>query len=494
VDLTFDFPTLLHNILGLLVYDSARPMLFSSGLFWGIFIIFLPIYALLRSRRKKMMIFVILFSLYFYYKSSGWFFLLIVVTSLIDWILARQIERETSQKKRRLFLVISLCCSLAVLFFFKYTNFFIWNINAIVSSNFQPLDILLPVGISYYTFKSISYVSDVYNRKMRPAESWIDYIFYLTFFPALVAGPIVRADFFLPQIHENKAVTKEQIYGGFWLIILGIVKKAVVADYISQYNDLVFNNPGGYGGVELLMAVFGYTMQIYCDFSGYSDMAIGIGHVMGFDLGINFNFPYRSLNITEFWRRWHISLSTWLRDYIYIPLGGNRKGKWRQYLNLMITMFLGGMWHGAAWRFIFWGVGHGSALCIHKMLREPLKRIPDNFATKFIAWFITFTFISTMWIFFRANSFTDAWLIITNVFAKFDPQHLLEFITVRYMWCILTGVFFLLHFLPQKFYDSLRKIFINSFWVFKLIIFIIIIQLVLEFSAADVQPFIYFQF
>lgn len=217
------------------------------------------------------------------------------------------------------------CVLLSILAYFKYANFFLWNWNQMVQGNFQPLDIVLPVGISFYTFQSISYVVDVYKQRIPPTKSWLDYIFFLSFFPALVAGPIVRADYFLPQIRKNRHPDGVDIYGGLWLIIIGIVKKAVIADYIAQFNDLIFNNPGAYDGLQTLMGVLGYTMQIYCDFSGYSDMAIGLALIMGFRLGINFNSPYQSRNLTDFWRRWHISLSSWLRDYVYIPLGGNRK-------------------------------------------------------------------------------------------------------------------------------------------------------------------------
>ena len=325
--LSIDFATIWGNIIDLLNFDPKQPLMFSSGLFWVLFLVFLPIFALLRRNKTQMTIFVIAFSLYFFFKSSGWFFLLLVFTAVLDWIIARRIAQSQSKSTRKALLWLSIVCSLGILAYFKYANFFMVNLTALVGGNFQPLDILLPVGISFYTFRTISYVVDVYKGKMQPVESFTDYLFFLSFFPCLVAGPIVRARDFMPQLQELKPATAKMIYGGLWLVMLGIIKKAVVADYIGLYNNIVFDNPGGYSGVELLMAILGYTMQIYCDFSGYSDMAIGLGAIMGFDLGINFDFPYRSLNVTEFWRRWHISLSFWLRDYLYIPLGGNRKGK-----------------------------------------------------------------------------------------------------------------------------------------------------------------------
>ena len=323
----------LSNIWQMLQYDPKTPMLFSSGLFWLLFIFFLPIYALLKKSRTKMVVFVVAFSLYFYYKSSGLFFLMLIATSLLDWCISWRVYSARTHGARLAWMWTSVVISLSILGYFKYANFFLWNWNQMVEGNFQPLDIILPVGISFYTFQSISYVVDVYRRRITPTRRWLDYLFFLSFFPALVAGPIVRADYFLPQLKKNREASSDEIYGGLWLLIIGIVKKAVIADYIAQYNDLIFNDPMLYTGVQTLMGVLGYTMQIYCDFSGYSDMAIGLALIMGFKLGVNFNSPYKSRNLTEFWRRWHISLSSWLRDYVYIPLGGNRKGTVRTYVN-----------------------------------------------------------------------------------------------------------------------------------------------------------------
>lgn len=363
-----------------------------------------------------------------------------------------------------------------------------------VNSNFQPLDIILPVGISFYTFQSISYVVDVYKGKINPTASWLDYIFYLSFFPALVAGPIVRADYFLPQISENRKPTSIEIYGGLWLIIVGIIKKALIADYISQYNDLIFNDPSLYTGVQTLMGVLGYTMQIYCDFSGYSDMAIGLALMMGFKLGINFNSPYVSRNLTEFWRRWHISLSSWLRDYLYIPLGGNRKGTFRTYLNNFLTMLIGGLWHGAAWKFVFWGAMHGAGLAVHKACQPILKKIPDNWFTNFIFWAITFIFVSLLWVFFRAATFEDSILIIGNIFKDFQWSHIPQFFEVRRVWCLMVIALMIFHFIPQSFADRCQLLFCKSPWIVKLFTFMVVVQLVIEFMSEEVAPFIYFQF
>lgn len=484
----------LRNIADMLAYDPETPMLFSSGIFWLLFIFFLPVYALLKKSRTKMVIFVVGFSLYFYYKSSGLFFLMLAGTSAVDWMLSWHIFRSRKKGVRLALMWLSVCFSLSILGYFKYANFFLWNWNAMVQGNFQPMDIILPVGISFYTFQSISYVVDVYKRRITPTRSWLDYIFYLSFFPQLVAGPIVRADYFLPQLRRNERATPNMIWGGLWLIIVGIIKKALIADYIAQYNDLVFNDPGFYTGLQAFMGVIGYTMQIYCDFSGYSDMAIGLASIMGFRLGINFDSPYQSRNLTEFWRRWHISLSSWLRDYVYIPLGGNRKGVFRTYLNNFLTMLIGGLWHGAAWKFVFWGAMHGVGLAVHKACSPVLKKIPDNFVTDFLFWLMTFVYVSLLWVFFRAADFQASVTIIESLFTGWDLREFPEFCTERAAWCLMMLALIVMHFVPQRWADYVQDVFIRAPWIIKLIVFLCAVQLVISFMSAEVQPFIYFQF
>ncbi len=485
---------ILHNLWQSLSYTSGEPMLFSSGTFWGLFLIFLPIYAKLFKFRWQTLIFVVAFSFFFYYKSSGLFVFLLFATSVVDWSLSRLMVRLRSRSARRWCVALSLCTSLGILAYFKYANFFLWNINAMIAGNFQPLDLILPVGISFYTFQSVSYIVDVYKGRVAPTRTWLEYAFFLSFFPALVAGPIVRADYFLPQIERRHRATTHEIWAGLWLVILGVIKKAVIADYIAGYNDLIFETPTGYSGFETLMGIIGYTMQIYCDFSGYSDMAIGIAMIMGFRLAQNFNFPYKSQNLTDFWRRWHISLSSWLRDYIYIPLGGNRHGTARTYLNNFATMLIGGLWHGAAWRFVFWGAMHGVGLAIHKACKPMLGRLGNSWGIKAASWFITMTFVALLWVFFRANSWTDAGLIIANVFHDFSLSYIGPFISARGLWVALMAVIIIAHSLPTHFWSRLSDLFVASPWIVKLLIFIATAQLVIELRGEDVAPFIYFQF
>ncbi|MDE7375309.1 MAG: MBOAT family protein, partial [Muribaculaceae bacterium] len=332
------------------------------------------------------------------------------------------------------------------------------------------------------------------KRKVEPTPTWLEYAFYLSFFPALVAGPIVRADYFLPQIRQSRHASRQEMYAGLWLILLGVAKKAIIADYIASYNDLIFDMPGDYSGFETLMGVLGYTMQIYCDFSGYSDMAIGIAMIMGFRLAKNFDFPYKSKNLTEFWRRWHISLSTWLRDYLYIPLGGNRKGTFRTYLNNFLTMLIGGLWHGAAWKFVFWGAAHGVGLAVHKACRPLLDRIPDNWLTKACSWALTMLAVSLLWVFFRAASFGDSVILIRQIFTDFSPEMAVPFVTTRTVWIVMMVVIIAAHAVPSRWWDAAGDWWVRSWWVTKLLIFIIVIQLVITYRGEGVAPFIYFQF
>lgn len=489
---------ILSNILHHLSYTPGEPLLFSSGLFWALFLVFMPLYAAVKARRTQMMLFVLLFSLFFYYKSSGLFVGLLLTTSAVDWLMSRAMVRTGRKWLRKTCVGVSFAFSLGILAYFKYANFFMWNWAQMTGSNFAPLDILLPVGISFYTFQSVSYIVEVYRRKVEPTRTWLEYAFFLSFFPALLAGPITRPSYFLPQLERNHRPWKCEVYMGFWLILSGVVKKAVIADYLSQYNDLIFTlGPDGapaYSGFECMMGIMGYTMQIYCDFSGYSDMAIGIALIMGFRLAPNFNFPYKARNLTDFWRRWHISLSTWLRDYIYIPLGGNRHGRARTYINSFATMLIGGLWHGAAWKFVFWGAMHGGGLAIHKGCMPMLGKIGDNRAVRILSWALTMTVVAMLWVYFRADSFGDATAIIAHSFVDFSWDYLEPFVAVRRLWLILMAVIIAAHAMPSGFWPKAAAVFVRSPWPFKLLCFVAVIQLVLQLRGEDMPPFIYFQF
>lgn len=370
----------MQAIIDYFIYLPERPLSFSSIAF---FVLFLFFYTLYISTHKTILwrtFYTLAFSLFFYYKSSGVYLLLLILSTVIDFTLGHFIHRATIPWKRRFFLWLSLGANLGLLGYFKYTNFILASIHAFKGKPFEPLDIFLPVGISFFTFQTMSYSIDVYRGKLVPLTDYVhdigsffkqlmDFAFFVSFFPQLVAGPIVRAAEFLPQINQRLGLTKADMGRGLLLICGGLFKKAVISDYISvNFVDRIFENPSLYSGLENLLGVYGFGVQIYCDFSGYSDMAIGLALLMGFTLPENFRTPYQSTSVQEFWRRWHISLSTWLRDYLYISLGGNRKGRFRTYVNLMLTMLLGGLWHGASWVFIVWGGLHGIALAFDRWL------------------------------------------------------------------------------------------------------------------------------
>lgn len=313
-----------------------------------------------------------------------------------------------------------------------------------------------------------------------------------------MAGPIVRARDFIPQIRRPLFVSNEMFGRGVFLIMAGLFKKAIISDYISvNFVERVFDNPALYSGVENLMAVYGYALQIYCDFSGYSDMAIGIALLLGFHFNINFDSPYKSASITEFWRRWHISLSSWLRDYLYISLGGNRKGKFRQYINLIITMFLGGLWHGASWNFVLWGVMHGVALAFHKfwmaLTGRPKGKRPQGIR-RFLGILVTFHFVCFCWIFFRHAEFSSAVAMLKQIGTAFHPQLFPQLIVGYWEVFALMALGYVLHFVPDSWERGCTKTIIRLPLVGKAVLLVALIYLVIQMKSADVQPFIYFQF
>ncbi len=499
------------KLLDQLQYHSESPIIFTSGLFFFLLLLFLPIYGSLRNKLKLRILYVIAFSLFFYYKSSGWHVILLCLAALSDFIIAGFIYDSQDRASRKRLVALSIVINLGVLSFFKYFNFLGDTAVMILqdvglmsgTSAWSKWDIVLPVGISFYTFQTMSYVIDVYRRELTPLKSYFDYLFYVSFFPQLVAGPIVRAKDFVPQIYQKPLLTKALYSEALALIISGVFKKAIISDYISfNFVDRVFEAPTLYTGFENLMASYGYSLQIYCDFSGYSDIAIGIALLMGFRFNINFDSPFQSTSITEFWRRWHISLSTWLKDYLYIPLGGNRKGSLRTYLNLFITMLLGGLWHGAAMRFILWGGMHGVALAIHKAYRSLLDKfgIATEQAISKSSWklwlprFLTFHFVVFTFIFFRAESMARVGEMLGQIWNNFHLEVVFQFIEGYRIVFLLMLLGYVLHFMGKKREEQFRNyIGASSFWMQALMLTALIV-LVIQMRSADVQPFIYFQF
>jgi D-alanyl-lipoteichoic acid acyltransferase DltB (MBOAT superfamily) len=453
-------------------------------------------------------------SLFFYYKSGGYFFSLLIFTTILDYSVGLWLGKVTSSHKRKWLIVASVIINLGVLAYFKYsyflndilnqafgTSFKVQNVlalwtNHITGFHFNISTIILPVGISFYTFQSMSYTIDVYRKKIKSVTSIVDYAFYVTFFPQLVAGPIVRAAEFIPQLFQKYSLTKQEFSYALFLILNGLIKKMLISDYISiNFVDRVFDNPSVFSGVENLLAVYGYAIQIYCDFSGYTDIAIGVGLLLGFRLPINFNSPYKATNITDFWHRWHISLSTWLRDYLYISLGGNRKGKVRQYINLLITMLLGGLWHGANLRFLIWGGIHGVALMFHKLIKQFHFNIPvTNRWGRFVSIFITFNLVCLSWIFFRAHTMNDVSTMFSQIFTSFHAEVLPMFVKAYPLVFGLMLFAFIIHWLPSLQKERYRGMFIQSPMWAKILFTIMVIFILYQAKSSNIQPFIYFQF
>lgn len=469
-------------------------MAFTSIHFWAFFIVFLAIFALLRrSTRTGMMLYVTITSLGLFFISNNWLMQLLPLTALISWSLTK-VMKQYNGVKRKAFLLSIVLVDLMPLAYFKYAKFAAFCLSYLLNSNFALPDIVLPIGISFYTFQAISYSIDIYRKRFSLDVSFLEYLFYLSFFPLLFAGPITRAETFFPQVRRHQPISERLVYMGLWLIIMGILKKAVVADYIAQYNNWIFDSPLSYSGFENLMGLFGFSMQIYLDFSGYSDISIGIAALMGIRLRDNFRFPYQSLNVTEFWRRWHISLSTWFRDYVYIPLGGNKKGKLRTGIHCLITLLLVGIWHGSSIMFVIWGALHGLALVIHKAFHRWLRLIPDTWFTKPFSLLLTATFIICGWAVFRSQDLETAIILFRQIFTDFRPESIPAFWTMRPVWLLMMVVCGTLFCIKERYYNRLMIKFIYSPWLLKLLAFACTVQLAIEFHSSNITPFLYYNF
>jgi D-alanyl-lipoteichoic acid acyltransferase DltB (MBOAT superfamily) len=496
-------------------YSESRPLIFTEGSFWLFFAVLLLGYSLVYKTRYLRSAYLLLFSLFFYFKSSGYFFVLLIFSTICDYFLGLLISTTSTKWKRKAYVAVSVIINLSVLSFFKYSYFFADSVNSLFGTKFQAYNflaswsnslantnfdvssIVLPVGISFFTFQTISYTVDVYRRKVDPVKNIVDFGFYVSFFPQLVAGPIVRAAEFIPQLYRKYSLTKREFGHAIFLIMNGMIKKVIISDYISiNFVDRVFQSPLSYSGFENLLATYGYSVQIYCDFSGYTDMAIGLALLLGFRLPINFNSPYKAVNITDFWHRWHISLSSWLRDYLYIPIGGSKKGTLRTYINLMVTMLLGGLWHGANFRFVIWGGIHGISLALHKLWLSvfPASQQRSALWKRILSAVFTFHVVCFSWIFFRANSMENATAMIRQIVSRFGWQSFAQVVN-SYLPVLLLMVLALgVHWFPVKWKEFYRGKFIETPAFVKLILAVLLAILIFQVKASDIQPFIYFRF
>lgn len=487
-----------RRLSDLLAYHPESPMLFNTGLFMVLFILFIIIYQAIKHHTKLKMLFVIAFSLYFYYKSSEWCVFILAGVCLSDYFLGLLLGRTHSNLGRRLIVALNVVLNVGMLVYFKYFNLLATALSSIFSSSFEPWDIILPAGISFFTFRSISYMVDIYRGQLEPCRNLLNYSFYLTFFPPLLAGPVVRAKDMLPQVENPQPVSPQMISEGLFLIITGLLKKVVIADYISgNFVDRIFDNPMLYSGFENLMGCIGFTIQLYCDFSGYSDMAIGLALLLGYRFKDNFAAPFKSQSPTEFWHRWHISLSTWLRDYIYIPLGGNRKGKARAYFNQFITMVIGGLWHGASWMYVIWGAYHGFLLIAHKAIKqiwhlpEVLKGRPE---VRVLNVALTFALIVVGFTFFRAPSLDVAHDIFYQIFNNFHLGVAAQFVQSYMMIVIALLTAYIAHMTPRIWTDVTCKAYKGMPLVFQAVILAAIVFIVVQTRQSELVPFIYLQY
>ncbi len=470
-------------------------MLFNSFIFLFFLAIVLPIFYLLPKKSYKNIF--LLSASYFFYGYWDWrFCLLLLLSTVVDYYIGLRIHNTEDEKKRKLLLYASLGVNLGILGFFKYFNFFIDSFQGMINGlggnvDSLHLNIILPVGISFYTFQTLSYTFDIYRKRLEPTNNITDFALFVAFFPQLVAGPIERAKDLLPQLYKKLNPTKDQLKEGATLIVLGLFRKVMIGDTAGRIVDHIFGNLHLYKSIEIIAAVLLFGIQIYADFSGYSKIARGTAKLLGIELMVNFEQPYLSRNITEFWRRWHISLSSWLKDYLYITLGGNRRGAARTYVNLMITMLLGGLWHGASWNFVIWGGLHGIYLAAHKFFSkgktdyDPITRLKD--IPKVM---LTFVLVAFTWLFFRATSWESTQQIFTSIFDWQSSEYAHIFIRIVLSYFILN---FALDIIENRFGHTFVLKFKSTSVRLGILLSLFFITLVYIFQSRPL-PFIYFQF
>ena len=473
-------------------------MLFTSFEFLIFFACFFALYWTLRGSYRVLLCLV---ASYFFY---GWwnplFCLLLLWSTLLDFCVGQALSKSQNEAWRRLLITVSVSSNLILLGVFKYFNFFAEGLEALLVSvgmvaDWPTLNIILPVGISFYTFQSISYTVDVYLRKIKVENNLLNFAAFVALFPQLVAGPIVRAESFLPQLRSDRIFDWRNCEDGFAQVLLGFFKKVVVADSAALVVDSVFSGAVGHSSFNIMLGVILYAFQIYGDFSGYSDIAIGTARMLGFDFPCNFRFPYFATSFSDFWTRWHISLSSWLRDYLYIPLGGNRLGKWMTYRNLLITMLLGGLWHGANWTFVCWGAMHGFLL----ILQREFSRFKIFGVSPRLSWLIqpiqvacVFALVCVTWVFFRSSTFEQAWDILgrifsTELFDSFAVRNRVPLVKA----CCLAGLLYFCEFIWQVI--DVRGLW-NRTAAGRLLVCAVLMWLILLFGTFGGSSFIYFQF
>jgi alginate O-acetyltransferase complex protein AlgI len=496
------------------LFNPDAPLIFTRLYFWGFFLVVLLVYSIVYKNKPLRNTYLWLVSLFFYYKTGGLFLFILLFSTVVDFFIGLAIYHARSGTGKKMWLALSLIITVSVLAFFKYDLFFTGAINTLFGTHFQVVNhgaawsnlfigthfdagkLLPPVGISFFTFQTISYSIDVYRGMVKPVTRLTDYGFFVSFFPQLVAGPIVRASQFIPQIYRDYSLSKEEFGQALFMILKGLIKKLVIGDYLAtNLIDRIFANPASFTGFENLMGLYGYSLQVYCDFSGYTDIATGLALLMGFRLPRNFNSPYKAKNVGDFWKRWHISLSSWLKDYLYIPLGGNRGGTIRTNINLMLTMLIGGLWHGASWMFVIWGGLNGLGLVFYKFWR---KISPWENSSHWLAngWkiFLTFTFITFTRIWFRNESLQGAADLIKQIAYHFGGALVPDMLLVYHKAFAIMAMGFLLHWLSGPFKEKVMNRFIAAPVYLQAIFSSAIVFVIYQSISSGLQPFIYFRF
>jgi alginate O-acetyltransferase complex protein AlgI len=488
-------------------------MLFNTIEFVIFFIVVLSAIVIIKNR-KFQHLFLLIASYFFFYYSSNYLIVLLIASTILDFYVGKAIWDTKDVTKKKILLIISLAGNLGLLGFFKYADFAILQFNFLgeyfnLANEIPFLNLALPIGISFYTFQTISYTVDIYRGKLKPSESFREFALFVAFFPQLVAGPIVRAADFLPQLREKLEVGggnlkqiiihNSNLKLGITIMAFGFFKKMFFADNIAPFVDEIFSYPIGLDSFSIILGTIAFGIQIYGDFSGYSDIAIGAALILGFKLPVNFNKPYFATSPADFWRRWHISLSTWLRDYLYIPLGGSKKSNGQTYLNLAVVMFLGGLWHGASWNFVIWGVLHGLYLTIHRIISNKFPRLANNslFKTKIGTIFsimVTQYFVFLAWIPFRVRDFDHmVYSMQKYVLLDIDVVNVLPFVSAHKFPLVLMFLFVILHFVAYR--KTNLQVIISNFRLRYWILFLSAVMLLI-FLFYDGRPedFIYFKF
>ncbi|MCC5917607.1 MAG: MBOAT family protein [Cryomorphaceae bacterium] len=552
----------VNYILGkLFTHSGESPLIFTQVYFWYFYAAVLFFFALLYPRMRLRNAYLFFISLYFYYQTSGFFFLILIFSTLVDFFIGKQIFRAKTDVGKKWWVAFSITVNLLVLGYFKYAYFFTENFNALFSTNIEVYNhfalwsngffgsefrvdrILLPVGISFFTFQTISYSIDIYRGLIKPVRSIFDFGFYVSFFPQLVAGPIVRASDFIPQLYKPYQLNKLDFGMALFWILNGLLKKMVLADYIAvNFIDRVFANPLSYSGFENVLALYGYSLQVYADFSGYTDIAIGLALLLGFHLPLNFNSPYKANNVGGFWKRWHISLSSWLKDYLYIPMGGNRKGSLFSYImvgvivffisilsgalwvpmlaigviiiftilalnfpkakkqidtniNLMLTMTIGGLWHGASWSMVIWGALNGIGLVIYKWVKNILPwRNKEKWYNHAIGVFITLNFITFTRVWFRGENWEKSNFMLNQIAYKFQWENAWAVMTEFSNVFLLMLAGYIIHWLPATWKIQYRHTFVRLPLPGKIVVGFVVFLVIYQVMSAELQPFIYFAF